>query len=114
MTSFGASLRALFGRIGLAVLLCVPVAVGGVVMVNRYIDDEVGKIPRIPLTTAPVGPNGVNFLIIGSDSRSFVDNATDVPRRSATRNTDNAPPRSDTMMVLHANGDQQLRRVVPA
>ena len=36
---------------------------------NRYIDDEVAKIPRIALTTAPVGQNGTNFLIIGSDSR---------------------------------------------
>ncbi len=107
MTSFGASLRPLFGRIGLAALLCVPVAVGGVVMVNRYIDDEVGKIPRIPLATAPVGPNGTNFLIIGSDSRKFVDNAADYQAFS-DKNTDSAPPRSDTMMVLHANGDSSF------
>jgi LCP family protein required for cell wall assembly len=107
VTSFGASLRALFGRMGLAVLLCVPVAVGGVVMVNRYIDNEVAKIPRVALTTAPVGSNGVNFLIIGSDSRAFVDNAIDYQAFS-DKNTDSAPPRSDTMMVLHADGDRSF------
>ena len=92
---------------GLAVLLCVPVAAGGVVMVNRYIDDEVAKIPRIPLATAPVGANGVNFLIIGSDTRSFVDNATDYEAFS-NKDTDNSPPRSDTLMVLHADGDSSF------
>jgi polyisoprenyl-teichoic acid--peptidoglycan teichoic acid transferase len=92
---------------GLAVLLCVPVAAGGVVLVNRYIDDEVAKIPRIPLDTAPVGANGVNFLIIGSDTRAFVDNAADYEAFS-DKDTDSAPPRSDTMMVLHANGDQSF------
>ncbi len=107
MTSFGASLRALFGRIGLAVLLCVPVAVGGVVLVNRYIDDAVANIPRIALTTAPVGANGVNFLIIGSDSRSWIDNEID-RQAFSDKDTDNSPPRSDTMMVLHADGDHSF------
>ena len=92
---------------GLAVLLCVPVAAGGVVLVNRYIDNEVAKIPRIPLNTAPVGANGVNFLIIGSDTRAFVDNAADYEAFS-DKETDSSPPRSDTIMVLHANGDQSF------
>lgn len=107
MSSFGASLRALFGRIGLAVALCAAVAVSAVVVVNRYIDGKVDSIPRVALDTAPVGSNGMNFLIIGSDSRSFVDNAIDYQAFS-DKNTQNAPPRSDTMMVLHANGDHSF------
>jgi LCP family protein required for cell wall assembly len=108
VSSFGASLRALFGRVGLALVLCAAVAVGSVVLVNGYIDDQVEKIPRIALTTAPVGDEvgqgGINFLIIGSDSRSFIDNEVDYGAFSDPE-TQNAPPRSDTMMVLHANGE---------
>jgi len=107
VTSFGASLRALLGRIGLAVVLCAAVIASGVVLVNRYIDGRVDDIPRVALTTAPVGANGTNFLIIGSDSRSFVDNAIDYEAFS-DKATQNAPPRSDTMMVLHANGDSSF------
>jgi LCP family protein required for cell wall assembly len=107
VTSFGASLRALLGRIGLAVVLCAAVTATGVVLVNRYIDGRVDDIPRIALTTSPLGANGMNFLIIGSDSRSFVDNAIDYEAFS-DKSTENAPPRSDTMMVLHANGDNSF------
>jgi LCP family protein required for cell wall assembly len=107
VTSFGASLRALLGRIGLAVVVCAAVTATGVVLVNRYIDGRVDDIPRVALTTAPVGANGTNFLIIGSDSRSFVDNAVDYEAFS-DKDTENAPPRSDTMMVLHANGDNSF------
>jgi LCP family protein required for cell wall assembly len=107
VTSFGASLRALLGRIGLAVVLCAAVTATGVVLVNRYIDGRVDDIPRVALTTAPLGANGMNFLIIGSDSRSFVDNAIDYQAFS-DKDTQNAPPRSDTMMVLHANGDNSF------
>jgi LCP family protein required for cell wall assembly len=107
VTSFGASLRALLGRIGLAVVLCAAVTASGVVLVNRYIDGRVDDIPRVALTTAPLGANGMNFLIIGSDSRSFVKNATDYQAFS-DKATQNAPPRSDTMMVLHANGDNSF------
>ena len=86
---------------GLAVLLCVAVAVGGVVLVNRYIDNEVAKIPRIALTTGARRPNGVNFLIIGSDSRSLrrptpgrprgVQRQGHPERTAALRHDDGAP-----------------------
>ena len=94
---------------GLAVLLCLAVAFGGVALVNRYIDGEIGKIPRVALTTASVGSHGMNFLIIGSDSRSFVNpnNPADVAAFT-DKTTQNAPPRSDTMMVLHADGNQSF------
>jgi LCP family protein required for cell wall assembly len=105
--SFGVLLRALSGRLAVALLLCAVLAVGTVVLVNRYIDQQVDKIPRIALQTTPSGPNGTNFLIIGSDSRSFVDNATDYQAFSDP-NTQNAPPRSDTLMVLHADGDKSF------
>ena len=46
----------------------------------------------------------MNFLIIGSDTRAFVDDETD-DEAFTDKDTDDAPPRSDTMMVLHADGD---------
>ncbi|MEX1006424.1 MAG: LCP family protein [Acidimicrobiia bacterium] len=104
MNSLGAATRALSLRIALAIVLCAVFVGGSVVMVNRYIDDQIDNIPRVALTTAPVGANGMNFLIIGSDSRSFVDNAIDYGAFS-DKDTQNSPPRSDTMMVLHANGN---------
>jgi LCP family protein required for cell wall assembly len=107
VSAFGAWLRALFGRFGLALAVCVAVAAGSVLLVNRYIDDQVDKIPRIALTTAPVGPNGMNFLIIGSDSRSWIEHPLDFQAFS-DEETQNSPPRSDTMMVLHANGDHSF------
>jgi LCP family protein required for cell wall assembly len=107
VSSFGAWLRALFGRFGLALVLCVAVAAGSVLLVNHYIDEQVDDIPRVQLTTAPVGQNGMNFLIIGSDSRSWIENPLDFEAFSDD-DTQNAPPRSDTMMVLHANGDNSF------
>ncbi|HXY92232.1 MAG TPA: LCP family protein [Acidimicrobiia bacterium] len=107
MKSFGASLRALSGRFALAFVLCASATAGGVVFVNRYIDNRVDSIPRVELTTAPVGSHGMNFLIVGSDSRSWIKNASDYSAFSDPE-TQNAPPRSDTMMVLHADGDHSF------
>lgn len=96
-------LRSIAGRIGLALVLCFAVVTAGVVAVNRYIDGEVEKIPRIQVTTAPVGTQGVNYLIIGSDSRAFVQSDDD--QNAFGDLSDTGPPRSDTLMVLHADGD---------
>ena len=50
----------------------------------------------------------MNFLIIGSDSRELRSTTRPTTRRSATRTPRTRPPRSDTMMVLHANGDHSF------
>jgi LCP family protein required for cell wall assembly len=107
VSPFGASLRALFGRVGFALVLCVAVIVTGVVAVNRYIDDKVDEIPRVALQTTPVPADatGMNFLIVGSDSRSFVEDQLEYNAFSDA-DTQDAPPRSDSMMVLHADGDR--------
>ena len=92
VSSFGASQRALFGRVGLALVLCAAVVVAGVVAVNRYIDNKVDEIPRVALTTTPVSPasTGMNFLVVGSDSRSFVDEESEFNAYSDAE-TQNAP-----------------------
>lgn len=98
------ALRALSGRIVIAIVVCAAVMGAAVYQVNRYIDDEVAKIPRVSLQTAPASSNGTNFLIIGSDTRSFVQSQADKQAFTDKNTTTDGPARSDTMMVLHANG----------
>jgi LCP family protein required for cell wall assembly len=98
------ALRALSGRIVIAIVVCVAVMVVAVFQVNRYIDDEVAKIPRVSVQTAPASSTGTNFLIIGSDTRSFVQSEQDKAAFTDPNTTADGPARSDTMMVLHADG----------
>jgi len=74
-----------------------------VVGTNRYIDREIDKIPRVEVATVPATGSGTNFLIIGSDTRSFVSNQAEEQAFGSVA-TD-GPARSDTMMVLHADGE---------
>jgi LCP family protein required for cell wall assembly len=99
-----AALRALSGRIVIAIVVCTLVMGAAVFQINRYIDDEVAKIPRVQLATAPALPNGTNFLIVGSDTRSFVKSESDKEAFTDEDTTVDGPARSDTMMVLHADG----------
>ena len=98
-------LRAFSGRILIAVLVCALVAAAAVFRANQYIDDEVAKIPRVQLTTAETASaTGENFLIIGSDTRSFVQSEADKKAYTDSNTTTDGPARSDTMMILHADG----------
>jgi LCP family protein required for cell wall assembly len=98
------ALRALSGRIVIAALVCALLMGAAVVEMNRYIDADVAKIPRVALTTAAQSGTGTNFLIIGSDTRSFVSNAAEAQSFTDAQTTVDGPARSDTMMVLHADG----------
>ena len=105
--------RALSGRIVIAIAVCAVLTGAAVFQINNYIDDEIAKIPRVSLTTAPASASGTNFLIIGSDTRSFVQSQADKQAFTDQNTTVDGPARSDTMMVLHADGEEQLRGVVP-
>ncbi len=91
------------GRIVVALVVCGALVVVGLFAANRYINRELDKIPRVALNTAPSTGNGINYLIVGSDSRAFVDDASQ--RSEFGTAEENGPPRSDTLMVLHADGD---------
>ena len=96
-------LRGFAGRILIAVLVCALVTVFAIYRANQYIDDEVAKIPRVQLTTAaPASSSAQNFLIIGSDSRAFVSNEAQANAFGSAQSQ--SGQRSDTMMVLHADG----------
>ena len=100
-----AALRALSGRIVIAIVLCALVMGAAVFRINSYIDDRIDEIPRVQLTTAPASAPSTNFLIIGSDTRSFVQSEADKEAFTDADTTADGPARSDTMMVLHADGD---------
>lgn len=97
------AVRRLAWRFAIALVLCSVLVGAAVVEVNRYIDDEVDKLPRVDLALPASSGSGTNFLIVGSDSRAFV--GEDQSANSAFGNTsDSGPPKSDTLMVLHADG----------
>ena len=100
-----AALRALSGRIVIAIVLCALVMGAAVFRINRYIDDRIDQIPRVQLTTATASGTATNYLIIGSDTRSFVQSEQDKQAFTDADTTADGPARSDTMMVLHADGD---------
>jgi LCP family protein required for cell wall assembly len=97
--------RALSGRIVIAIVLCTLVMGAAVFRINSMIDDRVSQIPRVQLTTATASGTATNYLIIGSDTRSFVQSEQDKEAFTDANTTADGPARSDTMMVLHADGD---------
>ncbi|HZP27875.1 MAG TPA: LCP family protein [Acidimicrobiia bacterium] len=92
-------LRAFARRFAIALIAAAACMVGAVVGVNSVIDNQLDKIPRIHVATAPEPPGGANYLLIGSDSRAFVKDATDEQIFGDPK----AQPEtlSDTMMVIH-------------
>lgn len=102
-----------FGRYVISLALASVLVVTGVVLVNRGIDERVAKITRVKLTLAEPPPGGANYLIIGSDTRSFVDTTSDA---SAFGDPSSDPSvegqRSDTIMVAHVEPSSQQTFVV--
>ncbi|HZP27876.1 MAG TPA: LCP family protein [Acidimicrobiia bacterium] len=94
-----ASLRAFARRYVIALLVAAVAMVGAVITVNKVIDQKVDRIPRVKLITAAAPPSGENFLLLGSDTRSFVKNQTQVD--AFGNPTQEAGARSDTLMVVH-------------
>ena len=98
-------MRALSGRIVIAIVVCALVMGAAVFRINSYIDDRIDQIPRVDVNVAPASGTAVNFLIIGSDTRSFVKSQGDKQAFTDANTTTDGPARSDTMMVLHADGN---------
>ena len=110
MGSRRSSLRAFAGRYVIAFVLAVLVMVGAVVGVNTVINEKINRIPRVQLVTAPVPPGGENFLLLGSDSRSFVQNET---QKDAFGDAGKEPgARSDTLMIVHVEPSAERTLVV--
>ena len=91
-------------RIAIALVLVVTLVIASVVLLNVAIDAKLKGAKRVHLTLAdaPAG-GGANYLIIGSDTRSFIKNPAD--NEAFGTEGDTGGQRSDTMMVLHTDPD---------
>jgi LCP family protein required for cell wall assembly len=106
----GSPLRAFLGRFLISLLVATIVVTAVVVVTNREIDSRIAKIPRVHLALAAPPPEGANFLLIGSDTREFVDNSDDATRFGDAQTQ--GGQRSDTMMVAHVEPGSQRTFVV--
>ena len=86
-------------RFLLAAVLAGALVTAGVVSVNRAVDSELARIERVDVSTVPAPGNGANYLVVGSDSRAFVE--TDADERAFGDPSQETGQRSDTMMVVH-------------
>lgn len=95
------SWRAFLHRYVIALGVAFVLVVGGIVVGNQVIDAKLNEIHRIPdLKVAPEGPaQAGNFLIVGSDTRQFVDNQTQVDAFGDPKTQ--TGQRSDTLMIVH-------------
>jgi LCP family protein required for cell wall assembly len=104
------SVRAFLGRYVISLAVAASLMIGGVMAVNRGIDDRVHQIRRIHLEVAAAPPQGANFLIIGSDTRSFVSTPGEAQAFGDAQTVEGQ--RSDTLMVAHVEPDAQRSFVV--
>ena len=105
-----ASLRAFARRYVIALVVATVAMAGAVVGVNKFIDQKLDKISRVKLVTAAAPPSGENFLLLGSDTRSFVKNQT---QQNAFGNANSEPgARSDTLMIVHVEPAAQRTLIV--
>jgi LCP family protein required for cell wall assembly len=113
-TEDSARWRGFWGRLVIAVLIASACMTSAVALVDRGITDKVTEIPRVVgLTLAPSPPGGANYLIIGSDTRAFVDNENDALQfGDPNRDPDVEGQRSDTLMVAHVEPSAQRTFVV--
>src|SRR5256885_3601405 len=102
------------GRCVISLALTSAFVVTGVALVNRGIDERVAKIQRIAgLQVAAAPPGGANYLIIGSDTRAFVENPNTASEfGDPSTDPDLEGQRSDTMMVAHVEPGPQKTFVV--
>lgn len=87
------------------------VMVTAIVVVNYKINDTLAGTRKIILTLFPTGAaEGGNYLIIGSDSRAFVDTPGEAQAFGSAK--DLGGQRADVMMVLHIDPSQKTSYLV--
>jgi LCP family protein required for cell wall assembly len=107
--------RGFWGRLVIAVVVASAFMTSAVALVDRGITEKVGEIERIAgIQVAQPPPGGANYLIIGSDTRAFVDNENDALQFGDPNNPEDEVEgqRSDTMMVAHVEPSAQRTFVV--
>ena len=110
MAARRSALRAFTGRFGVAFLAAAVFMGGAIFAVNYVIDTKLDAVARVKVSVADAPPEGANYLLIGSDTRAFVENAGEKQAFGDAANT--GGQRSDTMMVLHVEPDAQKTLIV--
>jgi LCP family protein required for cell wall assembly len=110
----GTSFRAFFGRLAIALLAVVAATSAGVYIGTSRFEDEIADIPTVDIKDGVLAPEEkgepANYLIIGSDSRAFVENEA---QEGAFGSADEVGgQRSDTTMVVHVEPDSKTGFVV--
>ena len=98
-------LRAFAGRYAVALGAATVFMASAIFAVNYVIDEKLDAIDRVGVTVAAAPPEGANYLLIGSDTRAFVDSESE--QKAFGNQRDAGGQRSDTMMVLHVEPDRQ-------
>jgi LCP family protein required for cell wall assembly len=90
-----------FRRYALAFGVAIALVVIGIVGVNLLIEQKLSSVSRVPLRLPSAPAGGANYLMVGSDSRSFVSSASDKAAFGTQSQTQGQ--RSDTIMILHTD-----------
>jgi len=99
MSSNFTTWRAFAGRFLIALVVGSMLMAGVVAGVDREIGHKVDNIPKIDLTTAPLPPEGANYLLVGVDNLGDKElDPLDVASLGAERASDK---NTDTIMVVH-------------
>jgi LCP family protein required for cell wall assembly len=106
-----ASWRVFRRRFVVACAAALVVMVSSIVVLNVKVDQTLADTQRIGNLSFPDGPaEGGNYLIIGSDSRAFVQDQTQAQAFGTAASE--GGQRSDTMMVLHIDPDTKTNLLV--
>ena len=90
-------------RLAISFVLVLAIVVGGFVLVNVLVEVKLDSANRVDLQLAePPDGGGANYLLIGSDSRAFVNETGET---AFGDESDAGGQRSDTIMVLHTDPD---------
>lgn len=95
-------LRAFARRYVIALGLAALTMVLAVVMVNYVFNEKFNKIERVDVDTVVAPTSVANYLLIGSDTRAFVNDAED-EAAFGSQATGELGQRSDTLMVIHVD-----------
>ena len=94
--------RRVAGRAVAATLAAAAVLIAGVIVLERRVDDRLGQVKRVHVRAGVLQPAAVGspqtFLIVGTDSRAFVQDATEVQTFGTSQDVGGA--RSDTMILV--------------
>lgn len=103
--------RVFWYRLPLALLVVIATVIGIFLLVNVLLEVKLASADRVDLTLADkASGGGGNYLLVGSDTRSFVNDPNEADAFGDASET--GPARSDTIMVLHIDPDSERALLV--